>query len=159
MSYRMDPKPSTSTTTFRTRRHLFRNCKVRKPRPHTRLIHTKHSEILRSHLANIAFVRNRQCAPFHIVESSCVKFCYGATGTNVIALLNVSTWVRCEEGRSTFVACCFESGWLASGKLKDIFGVRREIQMTMEPPLRWRIRAKILVNVEECDKPRQRWSL
>lgn len=103
----MNPKPRTGTKTIRTRRHPFRNLKVRKPRPYTRLIHTKHCEILRRYFAHIALVRNRECTPFQVVESSSVEFGYGAAGADVIAILNISARVGCEEGCGALVACDF----------------------------------------------------
>jgi len=133
----VNPEKSTYTTTLWTSRHTSRHLKLRKPRPHTSLINTKNSEILRLNIRHIALVRNTQRTSFQIVEPISMILLSGRLGADVVGIIGISditTFGRSEERGSAFVASDFDSGRFASWEFEDVAWIGRVGEVVVEPP-------------------------
>jgi hypothetical protein len=136
-TYSVNPEESTNTATLRTRRHSSRYLKLRKPRPHTSLINTKDSEILRLNILHIVFVRNSQRTSFQVVEPVSMVLFGGRLWTDVVGVVgfsDIATLGRSEERCGAFVACDFGCGWFSSWEFEDVSCIGRVSEVIVKPP-------------------------
>ena len=69
---RVNPKPSTDTASFRTRRHPSGNLEIGSLVPDTRVVHAEHGEIFGLDLVDVRFVCDRQRASFQVPQTLCI---------------------------------------------------------------------------------------
>ena len=134
----MNPKERTNPSPLGTRRHPLRNLKIRKPRPHTRLINAKHRKILRLYIRHITLIRNRQRTSFQITKPRRMILNHRRTGTDIVRITRVAYVPPIgagKERRGAFRACYFGGGGLACWEGEDVPWVWGVVEVVVEPPL------------------------
>ena len=139
-TYRVDPEPGAMAATRRAGRHPLRDLEVREAVPDTGVVDAEYSEVFWLNLGHVRFVGDGEGAALQVVEPRRVhrpaRETPVARRAGVIALADIGVALgRRPVRRKTLVAGELGRGGLSRGKLEDISGIGRVVEVSVEPPL------------------------